>query len=392
MLFIIDKSGKTSVTHLIFLECQLLVRSDACWALYSFAGFGFDRSQNFGQVGHTFQCQLESAAFRSAPAVDLYGLRSTDLARWSSRYRRMSQRQTRGALPSGFSGTRCQIDSGRCQRKAGLEAVGGVGFELDTKSQKPLRGRGFGPGFGKYHLRLGLDDDRLVADDVSLGDIPLDQERNQGSHPDRFEGTDSGMRVRFSGQYARCEVARHVGVRVRSDLSFRQRLHRLCPTPAHRSLGSVFRDTRQGEPAFRTPRISSRGQNAGLAERSVGVFGAAQSERKFSLSVEANSVFRCRAKALSGVLDQSHGTSRADGGQTLQEALGDRVVFQMDQGKSADQALLWNEPQCGESADLDRRDDISAGGHPAQGAEITRKPAQNSADFERSPVREDCFA
>jgi IS4 transposase len=84
--------------------------------------------------------------------------------------------------------------------------VGGIGFELDPKSQKPLRGRGFGPGFGTHHLRLGLDDDRLVADDVSLGDIPLDQERNQGSHPDRFEGTDSGMHVRFSGQHARCEV------------------------------------------------------------------------------------------------------------------------------------------------------------------------------------------
>jgi len=53
-----------SATHLIFLECQLLVRSDACWTLYSFAGFGFDRSQNFGQVGHTFQCELEGAAFQ----------------------------------------------------------------------------------------------------------------------------------------------------------------------------------------------------------------------------------------------------------------------------------------------------------------------------------------
>ena len=64
----------------------------------------------------------------------------------------------------------------------------------------------------------------------------------------------------------------------------------------------------------------------------------------------------------------------------------------MDQGQSADQALLSDEPQRSENADLDRRDDISAGGHPAQGTEIARKPAQNSADFERSPVREDCFA
>jgi hypothetical protein len=34
---------------------------------------------------------------------------------------------------------------------------------------------------------------------------------------------------------------------------------------------------------------------------------------------------------------------------------------------------------------LDRGDDISAGSHTAQGAEIARKPSQNSADFEHSP-------
>ncbi len=63
----------------------------------------------------------------------------------------------------------------------------------------------------------------------------------------------------------------------------------------------------------------------------------------------------------------------------------------MDQRQSTDQALLWNELECGENPDLDRCDDISAGSHPAQGAEIARKPAQNSSAFERSPVREDCL-
>ena len=41
---------------------------------------------------------------------------------------------------------------------------------------------------------------------------------------------------------------------------------------------------------------------------------------------------------------------------------------------------------------FDSSRDISAGSHTAQGAEIARKPPQNSADFERSSVREDCFA
>jgi len=36
--------------------------------------------------------------------------------------------------------------------------------------------------------------------------------------------------------------------------------------------------------------------------------------------------------------------------------------------------------------------DTSAGSYTAQGDEIARKPPQNSADFKRSSVLEDCFA
>jgi len=392
MLFFIDKSRKRDVTDSNFLEWQMLYCTDDIRSLYSLPNPRFDSSRNPLPIGFALSSRDARAAFRSAPTIDLHGLCSNDLARWSSRYRRMPQYQTRGSLPFGFSGTHCQIDSGRCQRKSGLEAWGGFGIELDPESQKSLRRQRFGSGFGKHHLRAGLDDDRLVADDVSVGHLPLDQEWNQGSHPDRFEGADSGLRVRVSSQHARCEMVGHVGVRIRGDLSFRQRLHRLCQTPAHSGLRSVFRYPRQGQPPFRPERISCRGQNNRSSERSDRVFGVAQSKGKLSDSIGADSVFRCRAEALFGVLDQSHGTFCADGCQTLKEALGDRVVFQMGQEQSEDQALLWDEPQRGQNSDLDRCEDKPAGSHPAQGAEIAQKPPQNSADFERSSVREDCFA
>ena len=41
---------------------------------------------------------------------------------------------------------------------------------------------------------------------------------------------------------------------------------------------------------------------------------------------------------------------------------------------------------------FDSSRDISASSYPAQGVENARKPPQNSADFELSSVREDCFA
>ena len=139
MLFIIDKSRKTSVADMNFCEGQMLYCADDIRPLYSLPNPRFDSSRNTGALGIPLSGRVARAAFWSAPAVDLHGLRSTDLARWSARYRRMPECQTPGPLPSGFSGTRCQIHSGRCQRKAGLEALGGVGLELDSKSQRSLR-------------------------------------------------------------------------------------------------------------------------------------------------------------------------------------------------------------------------------------------------------------
>jgi hypothetical protein len=266
-----------------FLERQLLYCTDDIRPLYSLPNPRFGSSRNAGALGILLSGRVARATFWSASAVDLYGLRSTDLARWSARYRRMPQCQARGPLASGFSGTRCQIHSGRCQRKAGLEALGGVGLELDSKSQKSLRERGLGAGFGKHRLRAGLDDDRFVADDVSLGDITHDQERDQGSHPDRFERTDSGMRVRVSSQHAQCEVAGHVGFPGRRDLHFRQGLYRLCQTSLYRGLGGVFRNTRQGQPAFCSARESRPvDKTTGLRSDQVGYLALPKARENFT--------------------------------------------------------------------------------------------------------------
>jgi hypothetical protein len=44
------------------------------------------------------------------------------------------------------------------------------------------------------------------------------------------------------------------------------------------------------------------------------------------------------------------------------------------------------------NSQLDSSREKSSVSHPAQGVENARKPPQNSADFEPSSVREDCFA
>jgi hypothetical protein len=52
----------------------------------------------------------------------------------------------------------------------------------------------------------------------------------------------------------------------------------------------------------------------------------------------------------------------------LQEALGHRVVFQLDQREPAPQTLFRHEPERGENANLDRDGDLPDGGGLALGA------------------------
>lgn len=370
------------MTDLNFLGRKLLYCTDDIFPLYSLPNPRFESSRNPLPIGFALSSRDARAGFWSAPAVDLHGLREI-VERLNSK--------PEALYHLGFRESVARSTLADANEKRDWRLWEALALSLIPNDRSLYAGE-FWPGFGKHHLRPGFDDDRLVADDVSLGHLPLDQEWNQDEHSDRFEGSDTGLHLRVRSQHARCEVVGHVGVRIRSDLSFRQGLHRLCQTPAHRSLGSVFRYPRQRQPPFRAAKISCRGQNNRASERLGRVFGAAQSERKLSVSVEEDSVFRYRAKALFGVLDQPHGTFCAEGCQTLQEALGDRIVFQMGEGQFEDQALLWDEPQRGKNSDLDRCNDISAGSHPAQGAEIARKPPHNSANFEFLSVREDSFA
>ena len=380
------KESLSHATHLNFLECRLLVRSHACRTLYSFASGGYDRSQNFVQARNPLSCRRTGEAFRGSPAVHLHGLRTIDLARGIAGYRSVPECQTRGALPLGFSRAGGKVHAGRCQRTARLALVAGFGDGIGGQGEEALCGRGFGIGFGKHDLCLGFEHDRFVDELVSLGDFPVDQERDQDSCPDRLAGTDPGLHLCVPGQPARCELVGRVGFRTGGHLPFRQGLYRFSAVVSHRRIRRVFRHPRQGQPAVFQARVSSRRQGDRGAQRPHWQTDSAQSSCGLSAAFAANPLLRRGASALFGVPDQPFGNFGVDGGPALQEALGHRVVFQVDQGESAPQALFRHKPECGENANLDRDGDLSDGGDLAQGTQIARKPQQNPADFERPSV------
>jgi len=90
------------VTDLNFLERQMLYCTDDIRSLHPLPNPRFDSSRDPLPIGYALSCRLSCATFRSAPTIDLHGLCSIDLARWSARYRRMPQRQPEALYHLGF--------------------------------------------------------------------------------------------------------------------------------------------------------------------------------------------------------------------------------------------------------------------------------------------------
>jgi hypothetical protein len=78
--------------------------------------------------------------------------------------------------------------------------------------------------------------------------------------------------------------------------------------------------------------------------------------------------------------------------RTLQKSLAGRVVLQMDQAASSDQAVLRHFGKCGQDANLDRRVGLCAGRHCSEKAESRRFPLHFATGSIAHLVRENALA
>ena len=98
------------------------------------------------------------------------------------------------------------------------------------------------------------------------------------------------------------------------------------------------------------------------------------------------SLLRRRKAEAFGIPNKQLANSGIDRCKALQKALGDRIVFQMDQRQLGNQVLLRNKRQCGEDTNLDCGFAVFDGGNPSQEPKIAGKSPQYFADFECSPI------
>jgi len=337
-------------------------------------------------LGQQIQRRVQGQALWSSTAANLHGICSINLAQWASGYRSMPKRKTRRALSSGLSGAGSQIDLGRCQRNPRLETLGGFSKKPDQPSSKALSRRDLGVGLGQYDLRSGFFNHRSYDVGVSMGKVSLNKKRDQTSHAIGFKGANSHLHLHFRRETQRCKLLGHVDFRTRSHIHYGQGVYRLGETVSNFKRWGILCNSGQGQSAIYQIQIAIRRQSHGIAQRPNRETLDSQIQRGFPHLFKESSLLRRREEKALNILDEQLADNCVDCSETLQKALGDRAVFQVDQRQSGNQALLRNERQRGEDANLDSRLTVFDGSHPSQESKTTRKPSQHSADFECSPV------
>ena len=342
--------------------------------------------------GLQIQRRVQGQALWSSTAVGLHGICPIDLEKWASRHRSLSQREAGSSLPLGFFTASCQINSGRCQRDTRLETLGRSCQGVDQTSQKTLSGKKPWIGFGKHDLRSGFLNHRSYDVGVPVGEFSINKKRDQNSHFVGFKRPDSRLHLHFRCQTRRCERLGRTHFRSWSFLHHRQGVYRLGKTVSNCKLRSILCGSSQGQSAIYQIQVPTRGQNHRAAQRPNRETLTSQIPGRFPRLFKEGSLLRRRKQKALNIFDEQLANTSIDCSKTLQKALGDRIVFQMDQRQLGNQALLWNESQCGEDTNLDSSFAVFDGCYPSQELKITRKSSQYSPDFERSSVREDCFA
>lgn len=381
---------KIGVTH---LKIQALDRikmrnlyAHEFWSTCSCSTFGSRASRNALSPSQQIQCGVEGQALWSSTAVDLHGICSINLAQWSSGYRGVFECEVRSTLSFGFSGTSGKIDSGRCQRETRLETLGRSCQKPDHPSQKALPRREFRTGLGERGLCTGLLYHRFDDVGVSVGQISLNKKRNQTAHAVGLKRTDSCLHLHFRRQRQRHKMVGRTDFRTWSHLHHGQGVCRLGKTLSDCDIRGVFCHSGQGQSAFYKIPLATRRQVHGIAKRPDRETHDSKIKGGFPHAFTESSLLRPRKEEALNIPNKQLANPGIDRCKALQKAMGDRIIFQMDQRQLGNQALLRNKRQCGEDTNLDSGVAVFDGGDPSQEPKIAGKSPQYFADFECSPI------
>ena len=333
---------------------------------------GFSAVVDIQPIRHALRRRQGRSHHELRRTVSGHGLCPTHLSGKLARHRGQSFGAVVQAVPHGISRADTAFDAGRCQRIARLAHLCRVRHPSDCPGKKTPGQRRLGARTVEHGVRPGLDDDRSVLVGLSVGALSNNQGGGQDAHAARFARQHSQLYPCFRRQVARRSCPGLADPGGRRDLCDGSRLCGFLPSARLALGGGFLRDSRQVEP-----------------QSPSGLFGPDRSQYRHHLRPDnctrwflhpaglpcafaTGSLQRPGNQKVTGLPHQPDALAGSNHLRALQKPLAGRVVLQMDQTASSDQAVLRHFGKCGQDTNLDRGVSLCVGGHRSEKTESQR--------------------
>jgi hypothetical protein len=315
------------------------------------------------------------------------GVCATDLSRKLARHRSMPPSYGTKTVSHGHSQLGVTEQPFKRERKSRLAYLCRVRSNSDSGCPRTLRKRFHVSRSGCDSLRTRLNHNRSLYDAVSVGAFSPSEKCGEDAYTVEPMRRYSRVYPDIRGQYARCQRARPYCAAAWSLLCDGQGLPRLRATLYAAYTQGVFRYPSKKELSVSAPLLASSGSKHGSDLRSKRNTHRVLSEEKLSGSVEKNQVPRSR-RSIAGVSDKRLFVASSYGRRTVQGALADRTLLQMDQATPSYQSFLWHQRKRRQNTNLDCGVRLPTRGHHKETFKNRAITLHNSTDFERLRFRE----
>src|ERR1017187_2111490 len=386
-MFFFDFNFLRSFWHHSAVYQPMPEAADESWPQCFRSAFGFPPDLPVSDLRRSLPRQSLRQGFLLLGSVPLLDVCSTDLSPQLARYRSLSSRPARQALPYGFPGASFSQHAGPCQRGSRLAHLPRLRPSVDSPRPRPLPRGIFRRGLVRDRVCLRLDDHRFVPVAVSLGKVSPPQKCGQAAYPPGRARQHSDQCLCDRRADPRCQPPRRSAPRTGSVLLARPRLCGLRSSLSLHASLRLFCHPRQKELAVLPAHLAPGRSLQRRALRPKHSPHRHPDGAALSRSAAPHRLLRCREGLAADLPDQQFFPSSLDHRPTLSGALAGGTVLSLDQTAPADQSFLRHLRERREDASVGRPCGLPPGGHCQKATGTRHEPLSNSRNSQRHDLR-----
>jgi len=353
-----------------------------------FTNTRFHSKTSIQNLYQSIQRQLRSQVFLVFRSISDDGFCPANLSPKPKRHRNLFKSLAQKTLPLRLSWKSFSQQLGQCQREKRLANLSRLCTDSDQKSKVALRQRRLRHYFKKYRLCSGRNSNRLMPFVVSMGSTSQSKKCRKAPYAYGPERLDTHICTHYKRCCTRNNSLSNYTSGTFCHLRHGQRLHRFCNIIQFFKEQLLLHYQSKKECSLLSKVFSSSRQEYWPTKRSDNKTDWYQNFKTLPNTTEANHFSRRRTESNFRIFDQQLSTGCVDYLPTLQTALADRTVLQMDKTAFENKVVLRNFDQRSQDPGLDRDQCLRACSDNQKGAETGAFITRNTPNYKHPTFRE----